>query len=111
MANFNGQTVFMAPVSGYVLTLPGQAGLVSITSRAAVWVRAYADSATPPSAPLTSPAPSLGNNSPWLYLLPNEICAFGTDSSYNSTGPAPQDSLKYILIWAETGGYLSIVGH
>lgn len=100
----------MTAAKGYVIALTQPASLVDITARGACWIRAQADGIVP-SAPAVTPAPAPDASCNYEYLAANDSISFGADAYYNSTGPATQDMTKYIIVWAEEPGYLTISAH
>src|SRR5258706_3849128 len=105
MSTANALTFTVAANTGYVISLAQPALSVQLTSRCNLWVQ-FASSGAAPTAPVATPAAAAGGSCPYTYLKVDETMILGTES-FSEVNPPPS-KIKYLSIWAETDGYLSV---
>ena len=110
MPSLQSKTLLTAASTGYVVTLADDAAGVSITARAECFVRVTGRGAVP-TAPTSAAIPTTGSTTDYVHLLADETVTFGVDTFYENGGPALQDRVLYVLVWAVGAGYLTVAAH
>lgn len=107
------KTLLMAVGAGYRVDLGQDCGAVTVTCKADCYVKVVGgDTASPPTAPVATPAPAAGAVAEYIHLATSgDKQTVGADQDGRGFVPALQEQLRYVLVWAVAAGDLLIVGH